>query len=215
MGEANRQTQPKDPALADSAGDAKRNSHSVTWSRLIVGALGLIAASSTSQVSRNFPGKKSEIASPDGRYIIQNVDHNDGYTLLLKDTATGAARQVYEYTRGAGVVWSPDSGHFAVDDGAGSDYTETKILSAHEGAPEADVQKEILMRARNAPRGHHEYFYVAYWIDPSRVVVYHWGYGEQVPKWFCECYVYRLNGSVRKCARQPRDSERVCQETTP
>jgi hypothetical protein len=58
-------------------------------------------------------------------------------------------------------------------------------------------------------------FYVAYWIDPRRVVVYHWGYGGEDPNGFCGCYVYWLNGPVRKCARQPKDSDRACQQAIP
>lgn len=179
--------------------------------------IAILAMQAQSQVSRDFPGKKSEITAPDGQYVVQNVDHNEDYrhVLFLKNKATGKVRQVYEYTRGVSVVWSPDSRHFAIDDGAGSDYTETRILSVDESIPEIDVQKEIDDKAKNLPGGHHEYFYVAYWIDPLRVVVYHWGYGGEDPNAFCECYVYRLNSLVRKCARQPKDSDRACQQAIP
>src|SRR5208282_2683124 len=99
-----------------------------------------LATPALSQISRNFPDKKSEITSPDGRYLVQNVDHHEEYrhVLFLKNKTTGKTRQVYEYTRGASVVWSPDSRHFAIDDGTGSDCTETKILSVDETVPEID-----------------------------------------------------------------------------
>jgi hypothetical protein len=166
------------------------------------------------QTSRNFPGRKSDLASPDGRYLIQSVerDEESRFALSLKDTTTGKSRKVYEYGRGASVLWSPDSRYFAVDDAAGSDHTRTKILPVDESAPEIDVQKEIQEKAKAVPGGHHEYFYVAYWIDSRRTVIYHWGYGGELSHGFCECYVYRLNGPVRRCERQPKDSDRVCSQ---
>jgi hypothetical protein len=216
--EANRKAKSKDPVPTGAIIGDTRNSRFTNRISLLVTALLIASAlSSRAQTSRNFPGPKPELTSPNGRYAIQNVDHNAHYHhfLFLKDKTTGKSRQVYEYGRGASVVWSPDSHHFAIDDGAGSDYTETKILSVEEGLPEIDVQKEIEDKAQNVPGGHHEYFYVAYWIDPRRVVVYHWGYGGEAPSAFCECYVYRLNGLARRCARQPRDSDRACQLATP
>jgi len=215
MSEANRQTQSKDPYHLRTAcidvGHSRRSPLNLYIMSLIV----VLAVPALSQVSRTFPDKKSEITSPDGRYLLQDVDHNQEYRVLfLKSMTTGKARQIYKYTRNASVVWSPDSRHFAIDDAAGSDYTETKILSVDETVPEIDVQQEIRDKM-DVPSGHHEYFYVAYWIDARRVVVYHWGYGGEDPNGFCECYVYRLNGRVYKCARQPKDSDSVCERAIP
>lgn len=216
--EANRLTESKDRyhlrAACIDAGNFRRGPSNL----YVLSLIAALAIPALSQVSRNFPDKKSEIVSPDGQYLVENVDHHEEYThvLFLKNKTTGETRQVYEYTRGASVVWSPDSRHFAIDDGAGSDYTETKILSVDESVPEIDVQKEIRDKMNvNVPSGHHEYFYVAYWIDARRVVVYHWGYGGDDPNGFCECYVYRLNGRVYKCARQPKDSDSACERAIP
>jgi hypothetical protein len=217
VSKANRQTESKDPyylgAVPSNHCHSLRNALAVCVLSLTV----IFAVPFQSQASRNFPGGKSEITSPDGRYAVLNVDHNEEYrhVLFLKHKTTEKVRQVYEYTRSANIVWSPDSRHFAIDDGAGSDYTETKILSVDEGVPGIDVQKEILDKANYVSGGHHEYFYVAYWIDPRRVVVYHWGYGREDPNGFCDCYVYRLNGPVRNCERQPKDSDRACQQAIP
>jgi hypothetical protein len=177
----------------------------------------LFVLAAQGQTFRNFPGRKSDLTSPNGRYVVQNVERDEEprFVLSLKDKTTGKSRKVYEYGRGASVLWSPDSRHFAIDDAAGSDYTQTKILPVDENAPEIDVQKEIVDTAKAVPGGHHKYFYVAYWIDSRRVVIYHWGYGGELPDGFCECYVYRLNGPVRKCARQPKDSDGVCGQTIP
>ena len=216
MSKANRQTESKDPYRLRTARIDAGRSHSSALSLYILSLIVVLAIPALSQVSRNFPNKKSEITSPDGRYLVQDVDHNQEYRVLfLKDKTTGKTRQVYEYTRGASVIWSPDSRHFVVDDSAGSDYTETRILSVDETVPKIDVQKEILDKRKDVPGGHHEYFYVAYWIDSRRVLVYHWGYGGEDPNGFCECYVYRLNGRVYKCARQPKDSDSACERAIP
>ena len=144
MSEANRQTESKDPyPLAVGVG-AARNSHRRMRPAFILVALFVLAAQA--QTFRNFPGRKSDLTSPSGRYVIQNVERDEGrqFVLSLKDKTTGKSRKVYEYGRGASVLWSPDSRHFVIDDGAGSDYTETKIIPVDESAPEIDVQKEIL-----------------------------------------------------------------------
>lgn len=215
MSEANRQTESKAPCHLRAAFIDGRRSRRGPLSAYAFSLIVALVIPALSQVSRNFPDKKSEITSPDGQYSVQDVDHNEEYRLLfLKNKTTGETRQVYEYTRGASVVWSPDSRHFAIDDAAGSDYTETKILSVEEAVPEIDVQQEIRDKI-DVPSGHHEYFYVAYWIDARRVVVYHWGYGGEDPNGFCECYVYRMNGRVYKCARQPKNSDSVCERSIP
>ena len=71
-----------------------------------------------------------------------------------------------------------------IDDAAGSDYTETKIFSIGDSGREIDVEKEILDKVKAVPSGHHEYFYVAYWINSRRAVIYHWGYGGELPNGF-------------------------------
>jgi hypothetical protein len=217
MSEAHRQTQSKDPVPAGSITGAKRHSRSAACRQLILGVVAVVVIPSLAQVSRNFPGPKSELTSPNVRYVIQNVDHNEEYKhfLFLKDKATGTSRQVYEYGRSASVVWSPDSRHSAINDYAGSDYTETSIVSVDEKTPSIDVRKEINSKSDVTLSGDHEYFGVAYWIDNRRVVVHHSGYGNGGPT-YCECFVYVLNGRVRKCTRQPDPSDDdFCERTTP
>ena len=50
------------------------------------------------------------------------------------------------------------------------------------------------------------------------VAVHFFGHGSSPVRAFCECYIYTLNGPVRKCARQPKggdDPEGRCGEITP
>lgn len=178
--------------------------------------LGLFLISSIeAQSVQKFPGRESKLISPNHRYAIENVERagEPRHVLLMTDKSSGKTREVYQYARRASVLWSPDSRTFAIDDAAGSDYTETKIFSVKDGAVVLDVQKKI--GKLEIPHGHHEYFYIASWIGPSSVLVYHWGYGEEQSNLFCECYVYKLNGPVRRCPRQPKNSDSVCEKTEP
>jgi len=215
---ANRQTQSKDPVLACAISGPERSSCRITGviTRLTV-FLVFSVPFLCARTSGELTGSSSDIVSPDGRYALHNIDDYKHFqhSVFLKDRRTGSSQKVYEYGRSAGALWSPDSRHFAINDHAGSDYTETKILSVDKSDPDIDVQKEVRDKYDDVPGGHHEYFYVAYWIDSRRVVVYHWGYGGEDPNGFCNCYVYRLNGPVHKCARQPKDSDSVCSQTTP
>jgi len=217
MSKANRQTKSKDPVPAGGTTGDMRNSHPGAWRTLALAGLALVAIPSLAQTSKRFPGPKSELTSPNGRYVLRNEDHYENYKhfIFLKDKTAGKSREVYEYGRSATVVWSPDSQHFAINDYAGSDYTETTILSVDEGVPKIDVQEEVARKGDVTLGGDHEYFGVAYWVDDRRVVIHHWGYGNGDPV-YCECYIYTLNGPVRKCTRQPNPTDDdFCERTTP
>jgi hypothetical protein len=189
----------------------------------------LLAATtaSFSQSSTRFPGKKSELTSPDGRWVLQDVDRDQepNHSIFLKDRTNGKTRKICDYERGVGLVWSTDSRHFALNNYAGSDFTETSILSVDERTPAIDVQDGILrhdirLRERVTLVGwDHDYFGVARWLDKEHVVVHHWGHATDLnstSRIFCECYIYALNGEAQKCDRQPKHPEGdFCETSTP
>src|SRR2546423_7329772 len=74
-----------------------------------------------------FPGRRSELPSPDGRYTLVNVDNGrqNFHSISLKEKSTGTVRKITDYGRSAAVVWAPNSKRFALNDYAGSDYTNT------------------------------------------------------------------------------------------
>ena len=167
-------------------------------------------------ISTRFPGKQSELISPNRQYILRDVDNSPEarHSILLVDRTTGSIRKVYEYTRHVGLIWTPDSSRFALNDYAGSDLTNTYIVATNEITPRIDVQQEISNKARGLSVGHHEYFGVARWLDNGRVVVHHWGHGDK--NMFCRCYIYSLNGAVQTCPKQLRGSNPAqCQDMTP
>jgi hypothetical protein len=180
----------------------------------------------SAQTSAKFPGPKSELTSPDRHYVIHNVDRVRGtqHMIFLENEATGLSRRIYEYGRGVGVVWSPDSLHVAINDYAGSNFTETHIFPVNESDPKLDVEdaivrfdKRMQQRVKLVGWGH-DYFGVVRWLDAERVVVRHWGHNDEPPLGaFCDCYIVTLQGSVTKCAHQPKsdDLEGYCGRTTP
>ena len=224
---ANRQTKSKDLVLAGSITGAKRNSHFAArltcfWLLLLI----LSVLPSLGQTYRSFHGRRSELVSPNGRYVLQNAvrDEDPPYLILLKDKTAQTSRKVYEYGRDASAVWSPDSRHFAINDYAGSDYTETNIFSVEDASSKIDVQDAIfhsdkLMRERVALVGWgHDYFGVVRWLDEQRVVVHHWGHNDEPPLGsFCTCYIYTIGKAAKRCAQQPKgdDPETLCSNLTP
>lgn len=187
MSEAIRQTQSKDPVFAGAIGDDTRRSHTNAWTTsILITLLLLLAVASFSQTGR-FPGKKSELTSSDGRWVLQDVNRNQGpkHSIFLKDRTGRKTRKICDYERSVGLVWSPDSRRFAMNDYAGSNYTEVGIYSVDESAPKIDLQKEILdqdkrLRERVKLVGFgHDYFGVARWLDAQRVVVHDWGHNDE------------------------------------
>ena len=205
MSNANRQTESQDPLPAGSGAGDSENSHSSVVRALILGALALMSIPSFAQISMC---PKSELSSRDGRYVLQNIDRDEEpkHSILLKDKTTGKTRTVYDYLSRAVVPWSPDSTHCAIDNT--SRRQVAYIFAVDETAPKIDVQVELLQKANVVPTPGHEQFGVARWLDPERIAILNWGYtADTLRKAFCQCYVYTLNRTVRKCSKRPKDSD--------
>jgi hypothetical protein len=119
--------------------------------KVFLSALVLVSTFAHSQsLYAKFPGKPSALPSPDGRYVLRNVDSPKGpgpyHTIYLEDRHTGKKRKVYEYERSASVVWAPDSRRFAVNDYLGSNVSEAYIYSVDGRVSRIDVQDEIVRK---------------------------------------------------------------------
>jgi hypothetical protein len=222
--EANRRTKSKDPVSAGATTRNERDPDVAAGGIFVLMIFLLLPIASFGQAARSFPGEKSELTSPDQRWTLQNVDRDEEpyHTILLKDNTSGKIRRIYDYDRSVRVVWAPDSCHFAINEYAGSDFTETSILSVDETIRKIDVQKEVLhhdkqLRERVTAVGRgHDYFAVMRWLDKHRAVVHHWGHNDVPPlRPFCECYIYDLNSSVESCARQEKEEDELCDAVTP
>jgi hypothetical protein len=198
-------------------GTAESLACSCSVAALLSFLLGL-SALCAAQTSARFLGPPANLSPPDGRYILLSTDDLAHHAVFLKDTRTGRVRKVYQYERSAAVLWSPDSRHFAVDDFEGSNIAEAYIFSTDEPTLKIDLQDHLLRQGGLRPSGGHDYFGVSRWLDPSRVVVHYWGHSDDPPaSAFCECYVFNLNGAIKKCAQQSaaRDPEGYCWSLMP
>src|SRR5690348_4256013 len=85
-----------------------------------------IAVARSSQKLVEFPGPQSQARSPDGRYIIENVDSDKEphHTLRLKNIETGVVRTLCNYPRHVSVLWSPDGKKLVINHYAGSDFSK-------------------------------------------------------------------------------------------
>ena len=112
-------------------------------------AIVLFVRSSHAQTGHSrLPGDESEIPSPDGKFVIRNVDGPGqlDHRLFLEEKSTGAKREVYSYMRSVAVVWSPDSRHFAVNDYQVSNIAEAYILGVRDSDGKIDLKKEALSK---------------------------------------------------------------------
>lgn len=165
---------------------------------------GTVVASSKKLVE--FPGPQAQLQSPDGRYVVENVDSDKEphHTLRLKNTETGAVRTLCNYPRHVTVLWSPDGKKLAVNDYAGSDFSKILIFSADQDSPAQDVGAELLQSLKDSPDrrsladNHHVYFAVSSWEGNDAVKLKVWGHGEVDPKGFSRLYQYTLGGSFQR-----------------
>jgi len=64
--------------------------------------------------------------------------------LVLRNVKSGERRTLYTYDRDATVVWSSDSRWIAINDRAGSDYTNNVVVSIDRSTPPIDLKKLLL-----------------------------------------------------------------------
>jgi Tol biopolymer transport system component len=110
-----------------------------------------VAASEASRKLTEFPGTQAQLRSPDGRYVVENVDSDKEphHTLLLKNRETGAVRTLCNYPRHVTVLWSPDGKKLAVNDYAGGDFSKILIFSADQDSPPQDVGADLLQSLKD------------------------------------------------------------------
>ncbi len=154
----------------------------------------------------SFPGVKSETKSPDGRYVIQNVDdekREPAHTLTLIDTRNGSATKIYSYGRHVDVLWSPISSAFVVNDYEGSDASHPVLFTAPWTDRPADLREKLIdflrlrHEAKSVLRNDHVYFSAQKWLSGDRILCQVTGYGDVDPKGFTKRYVYRLGDGFR------------------
>jgi len=171
----------------------------------ILVVLSSIAASGTSQLME-FPGTQTQLKSPNGRYVVENVDSDKEphHTLLLKNIETGAVRTLCTYQRHVTLLWSPDGKKLAVNDYAGSDFSKALLFSVDQDGSPKDIGAELLQSLKESPDrkslvdNHHVYFAVSGWEGNDTLRLKAWGHGDIDPNGFSRHYLYHLGGSFRR-----------------
>ena len=152
---------------------------------------------------------RPSVLSPDGRYKVLNVlcsspADDKRAVLVLLNVKSGVRRTLYPYTRDATVVWSPDSQRFAINDYAGSNYTNNLVYSVDPKEPPVDLQKQMDLGGlpepgRKIQEVDHLYYSVINWRSANEVKLLAWGHGGQPSRSFCWCLLLTLDGKARRC----------------
>ncbi len=153
-----------------------------------------------------FPGKNGDAKSPDGRYLVENVDSDKEphHSLLLKNLKTGGVHSLCNYKRHVTALWSPDGQKLVVNDSAGSDFSKSLIFFVDQSGPPVDIGAKLLQSLkdpadrRSVSGNHHVYVAVTNWQGNQAVKLRVWGYGDVDPKGFSRLYLYTLDGSFRR-----------------
>lgn len=166
--------------------------------------LNLQLAAKAQRVS--FPGKASEVKSPNGRYTVRNTDDQNrtpAHLLTLIDNRNGVAIISYSYSRHVDVLWSPTSKAFVVNDYEGSETSRPLLFTEPWVDQPLDLRErltDLLCQRGDAKSilGNHHVFVVAEkWRGGGEIVCRATGYGDVDRKGFKKVFVYKLRGGFR------------------
>lgn len=168
----------------------------------------LCSAAFTNQNAQKaaFPGTASDIKSPDGRYVIRNVDNekqDPAHNLMLIDTSSKSVTKIYSYGRHVEVLWSPTSRAFIVNDFEGSDSARPVLFTIPWKNSSEDLRKKLIdflssrQEADRVLQNHHVYFSVQQWVSSDQVLCKVTGYGDVDPKGFTKHFIYKLGDGFR------------------
>jgi hypothetical protein len=167
----------------------------------------LCLASANAQSHSTFPGKKSVSKSPNGRYVIHNVDDENlhpPHRLELEDTLTSSKVKLLDYDRSVDVLWSPAGSKFIVIDRAGSNLTESYIYIVDKSLRRINVSDELQQKYPESKRmfqNDHVYVEALAWQREDKIKVKVSGHGDADPNGFTEVFEYTLGGDFRKISK--------------
>lgn len=149
----------------------------------------------------SFPGSRAEVKSPDGHFLVRNVDsltRQPAHVLLLIDTKTGQKTQVYGYGRHVDILWSPGSSAFAVNDYEGSSESHPLLFTSPWTGEPVDLRKQLLSYFRTRSKtdimleNHHVYLVAERWLTNNKILCRLNAYGDTNPKGISRDYVYTI-----------------------
>lgn len=157
-----------------------------------------------------FPGIKTEAKSPDGNYVVKNVDDESrqpAHTLCLVETKAKTETEIYKYRRHVDVLWSPASDAFVVNDYEGSNASHPVLFTKPWTAQPIDLRERLLMflGTQEATKGMlsnlHVYLLALRWLSDDDILCRVTGYGGADPKGFTKDFVYKVGEGFRTTSR--------------
>lgn len=178
-------------------------------SGLSVFLLGTMLLAGEKQIVR-FPGKETKFLSPNGRYVLINVDSieekdvsrlGDNHALYLRDLKHNKEDKIYSYGRYVDVLWSLKGGWLLINDHGGSDYTNSIIFPVSNKGRPVDVKEELRKREgdnKSIFGNHHVYIEGTEWLSENRLKIRVSGYGDVDPGGFTLWYEYVIGDGFKK-----------------
>lgn len=168
-----------------------------------------VAASESAKIQ--FPGSSSQLISPNGRYVLVNVDSegpamtsylSDNHSLYLLDLKSTKVEKVRSYGRKVEALWSPQSLALLINDYEGSNSTRAIVYLVDKGKY-FDVKDELRRRLgsnRSIFGNHHVHIVGTDWLAENKLQVKITGYGDVDPAGFTLWYEYTVGHGFRKLA---------------
>jgi len=132
-----------------------------------------------------------------------DTDSEPHHTFFLNDLRLKIRRELFNYGRSIEILWNPDSKSFVLNDYAGSDYSECRIISVDEKVQSINVWDKIVKDAttkekRTLLENHHVYITAKEWVSSQTLKVRVWGYGEVDHDGFTRYYLYEIDRGIRR-----------------
>jgi hypothetical protein len=163
--------------------------------------------------SVSFPGTgRTSIKSPNGRYILENIDCNscdrvgDWHTIFLIDTKEHNRKILYRYGRWVNVLWAPSSDAIAINDFYASDASRSRLFTLNPKLEETNLGEKLIGEA-SVPASEREFtddgypvfIFVERWLSFQALQLKVAGYADVDDKGFHNpfsfVYEYRLGDS--------------------
>ena len=168
----------------------------------------LICSFATAQIV-SFPGDKSSVKSPDGNYIVCNIEipvkeGAPNHLLFLKDLKKKTRHKLLAYGRYIDALWSPDSKTVAINDHIGSDLTDCLLFRVARPSEPISIKKEIeyyIEINKHVSGDHHSYITAVSWIDSVSLKLNIQSYGDVDPDGFDSTYTYDMREGFRSIKR--------------
>jgi hypothetical protein len=152
-----------------------------------------------------FPGPPNTARSPDGRYLMTNIDYpdemsrvDDWHSIFLTDTRSGRKKLFYQYDRGIDIVWSAFSDMIALNDYYGSNVSQTLLLHLGSPAERIDLRERLGKSVRprrekvSIETADHVYPRVVKWLDRDQLLFKVSGHDGVDAGGFTLAYLYNL-----------------------